>query len=71
MQLAPSGQKTDNTVFYGVGGGGDYNFSKHVGVRVQADMVRDHLFNDLLQNARNTVRFSIGPAFNFGPNIAK
>ena len=71
MQLAPSGQKTDNTVFYGVGGGGDYNFSKHVGVRVQADMVRDHLFNDLLQKARNTVRFSIGPDFNFGPYIAK
>jgi len=71
MQLAPSGQKTDNTVFYGFGGGVDYNFSKHVAVRVQADFVRDHLFNDLLQNARNTVRFSIGPALNFGPNIAK
>jgi hypothetical protein len=71
MQLAPSGQKSDNTAFYGVGGGIDYNFSKHVSVRLQADMVRDHLFSDLLQNARNTVRFSVGPAFNFGPNIAK
>jgi len=27
--------------------------------------------DDLLRNARNTVRFSIGPAFNFGPNIAR
>ena len=40
-------------------------------VRVQADFVRDHLFDNLLKNPRNTVRFSIGPAFNFGPNIAK
>ena len=71
MQLAPSGQKTDNTVFYGFGGGVDYNFSKHVGVRLQGDFVHDHLFNDLLQNARNTMRFSVGPAFNFGPNILK
>jgi len=70
-QLAPTGKKTDNTAFYGVGGGIDLNFSKHVGLRVQADFVRDHLFNDLLKDARNTVRISIGPCFNFGPNIVK
>jgi hypothetical protein len=69
-QLAPSGHKVDTVVFYGFGGGVDFNFSKHVGLRMQADFVHDHLFSDLLQNGRNTVRMSIGPCFNFGSNIA-
>ena len=71
MQLAPSGQKTDWTGFYGVGGGVDLLFSKHVGVRVQADVVYDHLFSDLLKNGRVTARFSVGPCFNFGKNIVR
>jgi hypothetical protein len=71
MQLAPGGQKTDWTPFYGVGGGVDFLFSKHVGVRVQADFVYDHLFSDILQNGRFTTRFSVGPCFNFGKNIKK
>ncbi len=70
-QLAPSGKKTDTTWFYGFGGGVDYLFSKHVALRVQADLVYDHLFDDLLRNGRWTTRFSIGPCFNFGRNIAK
>jgi len=70
-QLAPSGYKTDSTAFYGFGGGADLIFSKHVALRVQADLVHDHLFSDLLQNGRMTVRFSIGPCFNFGKNILK
>ena len=70
-QLAPSGQKTDWTGFYGFGGGTDLIFSKHVALRVQADLVYDHLFNDLLRNGRWTVRFGVGPAFNFGRNIVK
>ena len=70
-QLVPSGSKTDNTWFYGFGGGTDLLFSKHVALRVQADLVYDHLFSDLLQNGRWTVRFSVGPCFNFGKNIAK
>ncbi len=70
-QLAPSGKKTDYVAFYGVGGGIDLNFSKHVLLRVQADFVRDHLFSDLIASSRNTVRLSIGPAFQFGKNIAK
>jgi hypothetical protein len=69
--LAPSGRKTDWTGFYGFGGGIDYLFSKHVGLRVQADLVYDHLFSDLLKDGRLTTRFSIGPCFNFGKNIAK
>jgi hypothetical protein len=70
-QLAPSGYKTDSTAFYGFGGGADLIFSKHVALRMQADLVHDHLFSDLLQNGRMTVRFSIGPCFNFGKNILK
>jgi hypothetical protein len=68
-QLAPAGKKTDWTGFYGFGGGFDILFSKHVGLRTQADLVYDHLFNDLLADGRWTVRFSIGPCFNFGRNI--
>jgi hypothetical protein len=70
-QLAPSGRKTDWTGFYGFGGGVDYLFSKHVGLRIQADLVYDHLFSDLLKDGRLTTRFSIGPCFNFGKNIRK
>jgi hypothetical protein len=70
-QLVPSGQKTDWTAFYGFGGGADVLFSRHVGLRVQADLVYDHLFSDLLKDGRFTTRFSIGPCFNFGKNIRK
>jgi len=70
-QLAPSGYKTDWTPFYGFGGGADWNFSQHVALRVQADLVYDHLFSDLLKDGRLTTRFSIGPTFNFGSNIKK
>jgi hypothetical protein len=69
QQLAPTGKKTDWTPFYGFGGGADFLFSKHLGVRVQSDLVYDHLFNDLLKDGRFTVRFSVGPIFNFGKNI--
>lgn len=70
-QLAPSGTKTDWTVFYGFGGGVDIKVYKRLALRAQADLVYDHLFSDLLQNGRWTVRWSFGPAFNFGKNIAR
>jgi hypothetical protein len=70
MQLAPSGKKTDWTGFYGFGYGVDILFNHHVGWRIQGDLVWDHLFNDLLRNGRWTTRFSTGPCFNFGKNIA-
>jgi hypothetical protein len=70
-QLAPSGTKTDWTVFYGFGGGVDIKVWKGLWLRAQADLVYDHLFSDLLENGRWTVRYSFGPAFNFGRNIAK
>jgi hypothetical protein len=68
-QLVPSGAKTDTTYFVGLGGGLDFIATRHFALRAQADVVWDHLFNDLLVNGRWTVRFSVGPAFNFGKNI--
>lgn len=67
--LAPSGIKTDWTYFYGIGGGVNFNVTRYVLLKVHVDFVRDHLFSDLL-NARNSVRFSVGPVFQFGKNIA-
>jgi hypothetical protein len=69
-ELITTPTKTDNVFFFGFGGGFDLLFGKHFGWRMQADLVHDHLFNDLLENGRYTVRFSCGPAFNFGKNIA-
>jgi hypothetical protein len=69
--LAPSGQKTDWTPFYGVGYGVDFILTNHFAVRVQGDLVYDHLFSDLLKDGRWTARFSVGPCFNFGRNIAR
>ena len=69
-QLAPTGKKLDWTGFYGVGGGFDLNFSKFVSFRIQADYVYDHLYDDLLKDGRNTLRFSIGPAFQWGKNVS-
>lgn len=69
--IAPSGMKDDTTLFYGVGGGIAFNFTKHFSLVVQADLVHDHLFSDLLRDGRNTVRVSIGPGTQFGRNVTK
>jgi hypothetical protein len=70
-QLAPGGVKRDWTGFYGAGGGIDFNVTPHFALRVQADYVWDHLFPDILKDGRPTLRFSVGPAFNFGRNILR
>lgn len=68
--IIPPGQsKQDWQGFYGAGGGADFHVSRHLSLRVQVDAVRDHLFNDVLAEARNTIRFSIGPSFHFGPSL--
>jgi Outer membrane protein beta-barrel domain len=69
--LAPTGEKTDWTYFYGFGGGFDFIASHHFALRIQADYVRNHLFSDTMANARNTVRFSVGPAFSFGKPVER
>jgi hypothetical protein len=70
-QIAPSGNTTDTTWFIGAGGGVDILFGRHFALRNQVDVVWDHLFSGLLANGRWEIRYSIGPAFNFGPNIKK
>jgi hypothetical protein len=69
--LVPGAKTSDSGVFYGFGGGLDANFTKHVGIRTQADFVHTSLFSNLLNSGQNTIRFSIGPTFHFGPNIVK
>jgi hypothetical protein len=69
--LAPAGYKTSWSPFGGFGGGVDLLFSKHFALRVQADLVYNHLFSDILRDGRLTTRFSIGPCFNYGRNIQK
>ena len=68
-QLTPSGRTSDTAWFLGFGGGFDILLSKHFAIRTQADLVYDHLFNDILKDGRFTMRFSVGPAFNFGRNV--
>jgi hypothetical protein len=69
--VPPSGTKINTVLFYGFGGGADVLFTKHWGLRLQADLVRDHLFSDILKDARTTVRISVGPAIQWGGNVAK
>jgi hypothetical protein len=69
--IAPSGKEEEWTAFYGFGGGIAFNVTKHFSLVVQADLVHDHLFPDLLKDGRNTVRFSVGPGFQFGKNVTK
>lgn len=61
--LSPS--LTNTVVFYGAGGGFDYNLSRRVAIRVTADFIHTHLFSDLLE-PRNGVRVSVGPVWRWG-----
>jgi hypothetical protein len=61
----------DTTYFYGLGGGADYNVTKHFHLRADVEFVHVFLYSDLLASARNSVRLSIGPAFNFGKNVSR
>lgn len=67
--LAPKGSLTDWTGAYGVGGGGEFNFTKHIGVRAQLDAVWNHPFNSILGEGHWSYRYSVGPAFHFGHNV--
>lgn len=68
-QLVPSGKKSDWTAGYGIGGGTELRVSQHLGARMQTDLIWAHPMNDLLGTGGWIYRFTIGPAFHFGPNI--
>jgi hypothetical protein len=70
-QLAPSGTITDWEPFYGFGGGFELKVIRHATIRIQADYVHNDLFPSILKSSRNTVRLSVGPAFQFGRNIVQ
>ncbi len=71
LLLGPSAQTSDTVVFYGFGGGIDWNVSKHFAIRTAADFAHFTVFENLLNGGRNAVRVSIGPAFHFGGNTSK
>jgi hypothetical protein len=61
----------DTTPFYGFGGGAECNLYKHFHIRTDLEFVHVDLFSNLLATARNSLRVSIGPTFNFGPNVPR
>jgi hypothetical protein len=62
---------TDNTVFYGFGGGTTWEINPHFGLRVAADMARFNYFPNLLNGSRNAVRLTLSPKFGLGKNILR
>jgi hypothetical protein len=56
------------TLFYGAGGGLDWNISRHVAVRFTLDFVHYTVFSDLLAAGQNSERISVAPIFRFGRN---
>jgi opacity protein-like surface antigen len=70
-KLTSSGKKSETTYFYGVGGGIEFNATRNVHLRFTTDYVHTLLFDGFLKDPRNIVRFSIGPTFNFGRNVAR
>jgi hypothetical protein len=66
--LGPGGQTSDTVVFYGFGGGIDWNISRRFAIRTAADLAHFTVFESLLNGGRNAIRFSIGPAVRFGGN---
>ncbi|HET9086527.1 MAG TPA: hypothetical protein VFN53_03280, partial [Acidobacteriaceae bacterium] len=67
--LIPAGYKVDWTGFYGLGGGAELKFTRHIGILPQIDLVYNHPFNDILAHGNWTMRYSIGPIFHFGKNV--
>lgn len=61
----------DTTYFYGLGGGADYNITKHIHIRADIEFVHVYLYSGILADSRNSVRLSFGPTFNFGKNVSR
>lgn len=55
----------DTVPMYGVGGGIDFNLSRHFGMRFSVDYAHSKMFESMLE-PQNTVRFSVGPTFKLG-----
>ena len=68
--IGSSGRTSDTAVFYGFGGGLDINVSRHLAIRMASDFVHVNPFQGLLDGGYNLVRFSVGPTFRWGKNVA-
>jgi len=62
---------SDNTLFYGFGGGATWEITPHFGLRVAADMARFNYFSNLLNGSRTAVRLTLSPKLGFGKNILR
>jgi opacity protein-like surface antigen len=71
LGVASGPKLSDTTYFYGVGGGADFNATKHLHFRCDVEYVHTFLFSDLLAQPRNAIRVSAGPVVTFGGNVAK
>jgi hypothetical protein len=69
--VGPTGKTSDTVVFWGIGGGIDWNVTKHMSLRTGCDLVRMNMFQSMLDGPRNSVRISVGPSFHFGGNVEK
>jgi hypothetical protein len=58
--------RTDTNYFVGFGGGFDINLSRRVGLRFTVDWINTHLFDDILKDRQNYVRWTVGPTWKFG-----
>lgn len=68
--LDSNSAKSDTTYFYGIGGGVELNVTKHMHIRLTSDYVKTPLFDGFLREKVTNVRFSVGPTWNFGRNVA-
>jgi hypothetical protein len=68
-QLAPTGHLTDWVGTYGAGGAAEVKALKWLGVRAQFDAGWNHPLSNLLDHGSVSYRYSIGPAFHFGPTL--
>lgn len=69
--LGPTAKTSDTVMFWGVGGGIDLNVQKHLSLKLHADVVHTKLYSGILNGGENSIRFSVGPVFHFGSNVAK
>jgi len=58
--------RTDTNWFIGFGGGFDINVSRRVGLRFTVDWINTHLFDDILTDRQNYIRFTVGPTWKWG-----
>lgn len=70
-QLAPNGHLTDWFGAYGAGGDAEVPVSRWLGARIQFDAGWNHPLSNILDHGSVSYRYSVGPAFHFGPVLSR